>query len=67
MTKQVVNRTDRVETLDLDGNVVHVFQGDDWNDIFKIPEVATTTLKSEGAVRVKTVNRRGELRSITAL
>ena len=59
-----VNSTDKVHTLDIDGNIVHIFQGFDWN-AFSVSDIET--LKTEGAFRAKVINRKGELRSITFL
>lgn len=61
----IVNKTDKVYTLDMDGNAVHSFQGNDWNNLPIM--TARETLKAEGAYRFKRVDRRGETRSIEYL
>jgi hypothetical protein len=54
-----VNKTDKVYTLDIDGNTVHIFEGGDWN---KMNDHDAFQLHLEGAFRAKIVDRRGEWR-----
>lgn len=62
-----VNKTDRVLTLDIDGNIVHSFQGEDWNSTFPNQPENIALLKNEGAFRIKIVNRRKEVRGFEYL
>jgi hypothetical protein len=45
-----VNKTDKVYTLDIDGNTVHIFEGGDWN---KMNDHDAFQLHLEGAFRAK--------------
>lgn len=58
MATPQINKTDKVYTLDIDGNTVHVFEGWVWNNL------PLDGLKREGAFRAKIVNRRDEWRII---
>lgn len=53
----VVNKTDRVHTLDIDGKVIHSFTGDDWNNAV-YSKTGISELIEAGAIRMKRYNRK---------
>lgn len=59
-----INDTDRVETFDMDGNIVHVFQGGRFRD--ETPDTIAT-LQAKGATHIRVTNRNKKMRYFTQI